>query len=591
MTVISFLIVESVVGGVALGSISVVENVFQTVEIRQPFQSLRVVGDDISQTGGGGDPSTTISADLSTSEIVSIVGTQDIFKTCSSRLVVLVDWQNIGQPDTIIGLSSQGQFLNIPFDIVSRANEALLAENFIVQLRANCDPIVSGTGQELDYRIRGGDTISIKFTSTDINSQIKTVATKTIPVGTINFQRESGDDPLKIQEGCTDNCGIFVGNERILGTAIIPASSLDNAVKTTSSFITRSTIALQSGSILVEIPFISNAIGSTYQNEVNLNKDALTTSFSTKFIPAGQISIPIVTDDTLNIQIVDINPRVIVKDNESASDISLLTVKAQLNQFETDEPSPRCFVKNVSTGATVAGQTMTTDSSTGLSTVFKCTLRIPNSTPTGTYKVEVSSTATENFLQKRGSASDTVEIKLDVTAKGSGEDDPLTCPEGSKVIEDVNGLNNEDLLQTKSNLEKKRQDNTINQCEIERLAVVNSEIAERGLGSEELPEPKEEQKLQCKQGESQVKTSSGVPACVPTGFTNLFPEFKVCAPDETTDLNASPPRICVPPILFSLFSNPIQILFIGVGLMVVIGIVKIGAWALGGQKGGIKSSL
>ena len=231
-------------------------------------------------------------------------------------------------------------------------------------------------------------------------------------------------DPVKVFEGCLTNCGLFIGNERIIGKNVkVTEQEIENVLRPTKDFETR--IVFQLGGVIhIEIPYLSDKLNDTFI--VNIPIDQLTVRNSMDLeIDIDQPVTVVGTNLSTKITSINLglsgNNGVLKTDGSTSSE--LIRVFISVNNWTEQEGKPTCSAissRTVQPIFTVSSITAQEESlargSDGVNSFFECRLRMPNNAPLGEYEIRAGTEATN-----RAEATSTIEVVRD----GSGQ-----CSEG-----------------------------------------------------------------------------------------------------------------------------------------------------------------
>jgi len=475
-----------------------------------------------------------------------------------------------GQPP--IDLNTQFQTFSQLFGFTVTTRSGGVVETFTSEPRLRCDVIEALDGTRLDYRVTT-QSLKLNVFTYDEGGSRKLVSSVSngLSAPVIFNDRPDGFDPISNMKG------LFIGNERAIGRAIVTqASSVENVLNPSSTISTRVELRLD-GNLLIEIPFLSQQAGQIFRVNVPIN-DALVHNSLSIIIPIAPEKEPVLGED-LTIAITNISPSVF--DTSGRDRIKLLKVTVRTNDFGSNETNPICTVFKggrdrsgaIISTTSIAQATSTFQSSGGVDTIFLCTLKIGEDIPLGTYSVRAETNASN-----RPATWSTFEVTRTNPSCGTGEkfdiglqicvDDPTTptppdngdpttkpcysCPPESKVFRTI------PIGDT---------------CPI----------------------------LMCPDGTTTVDTpickADGKPATkTATSFTcdrdggngnglGIFPTFIDCE-REGRDADPELGEICVPSIIFFLFTG-LNFLYVGITFIIIIIVLALIAKGINRQRSGV----
>lgn len=424
------------------------------------------------------------------------------------------------------------------------------------------------------------------------------------------------------------NTGIFIGSERALCAKdahgvvaepfIIQASEIENGKGNIAGvegdgkeFETTLTVRMTGGTIILEVPFLSDELGKPF-----IAREALD-----QFLSRQVLSFTV--DKLVEVDPEDVTPpptgvtRTIVTDTFSPTkiDVALLsesdrtvTWRIKLNSYDNSEGIPKMEVRKVFclseilAGCSNFGSSLTASipfkdaGFSGTSKIFEGKWIVPTGQTLGTYELTVELGSRSNDVTKK------VEVIQSAKDAPSREPDSSgNCGRGEQKVQDKDGKDIcvaecadnllWDLVQ-QACAEKAVCPNTGKAPEIvdgEPKCVedpISGGICRSGLTFNQQTETCEGETTQipeCDEGEEVVNIHSGGYSCQPKqDFSNLF-KIIAC----TDKIGFTDDGLCLPPIIAGLLQNPMQLVFAGIGLIVVIVILKFLWNSVNRSRGGI----
>ncbi len=432
---------------------------------------------------------------------------------------------------------------------------------------------------------------------------------------------------------------IFIGSERALCATdphgvvaepfIIQASEIENGKGNIAGvkgegkeFETTLSIRMTGGTIILEVPFLSDELGEPF-----IAREALD-----QFLSRQVLSFTV--DKLVDIDPEDVPPpptgvsRTIVTDTFSPTkiDVALLsesdrtvTWRIKLNSYDNSEGIPQmeirklfCLTITTDRGCTNIGSSLTATINfkdagfSGTSKVFEGKWVVPSGQTLGTYGLEVSMPTRDNDVSKR------VEVVQSAKDAQSTEPDASgNCGRGEQKVQDKDGKDIcvaecadnllWDLIQ-QACAEKAICPNTGKLPEVvdgEPKCVedpTTGGICREGLNFNQDTGRCEGETItqipECKDNEQLVNLGGGKTECQPQKdfcsqifgipCSNLF---KVIA--CTDKIGLTDDGICVPPLIAGLFENPIQLIYVGIGFIVVLVLGKFLWNSVNRSRGGI----
>ena len=429
------------------------------------------------------------------------------------------------------------------------------------------------------------------------------------------------------------NSGIFIGSERALCAKdahgvvpepfIIQASEIENGkvvdgvnIKGVESegkeFETTLSIRMTGGTIILEVPFLSDALGKPF-----IAREALD-----QFLSRQVLSFTV--DNLVDIPPEDVTPpptgvdRTIVTDTFSPTkiDVALLsdsdrtvTWRIKLNSYDNSEGIPKMEVFKVfcinfaildctNFGSSLTASIPFKDAGfSGTSKIFEGKWVVEKGQTLGTYELTVKLGSRSNDVLKK------VEIVQSAKDAPSREPDPNgNCGRGEQIVQDKDGKDIcvaecadnliWDLIQQACAV-KGVCPNTGKLPEIVdgepkcvedptggglcREGLTFNQNTEKCEGETKTPTP------ECDEGEQVVNIQSGGYSCQPK--TDFLKFFKIIA--CTDKIGFTDAGICLPPTVANLFQNPIQLVYIGIGLIILLVVGKFLWNSINRSRGGI----
>jgi len=420
---------------------------------------------------------------------------------------------------------------------------------------------------------------------------------------------------------------IFIGNERAICAKdvngvvaepfIITAEELEQRIGSAGKeFETTLIIRPTFGTSLLEIPFLSQQLGEPFVS-INGIDQTITKQFlsftvdnlSDEIDPEDVTPPP--TGVTRTIKTVSFNPVKIDIANLEEEDRTV-TWRIALNSYDTSEGTPVIVVRadpskgipiiqaifGISTTATFP---MRDAGISGDSRLFEGEWVVPLGQTLGSYELKVSMVSRNNDVAKI--------VEVVQKAEDAPKETPVDgqCKSGQQLVEDKDGTNicvaecAGDLIWDKFQ----------SACAVEAmctgdLKIIEAEDGSKSCGKDPIPEVPDDQKcdpelffnsetnkceipttnpvIKCKEGEQLVNTGGGRTSCIPA-----LPDFiKLLTPIACVDkIGFTDEGFCLPATIVGFFQNPIQLIFIGIGLIVVILVLKFLFRQVNKQRGGI----
>lgn len=413
---------------------------------------------------------------------------------------------------------------------------------------------------------------------------------------------------------------IFIGSERaicakdangvIADPFIITADEVESRLGdiTGKEFETTLTIRMTGGTIILEVPELSRLLGEPFIARTALDQflSRQVLSFSVnnldKVDPTEIEPAPVGVTRTITLD--SFSPVKIDVAKLSASDRTV-TLRIKLNSYDATEGIPQMIVKkSVQSlfGQTTLGQPITAQINmedagvSGLSRIFEGKWVVPTGQSLGTYQIKVSMQSRTNDLVKS--------VEIVQNAKDAPSDIPINgrCGSGQQLVLDKDGM---DICVAEC------ADNLIwdvvqNACaeeafctagltkEIDSSGKINcvedpimEGICREGLTFNQNTNKCEQETTthipECKDDEQLNNLGGGNYECVPK-----LDIVKLLTPIACVDkIGFTDEGFCLPPTIAGLFQNPIQIIYVGIGFIIFLVVIKILFNAVNRQRGGI----
>ena len=418
--------------------------------------------------------------------------------------------------------------------------------------------------------------------------------------------------------------GIFIGSERAICAKdvngvvaepfIITADELEQRIESSGKeFETTLIIKPTFGTSLLEIPFLSQQLSESFVSTNGIDQ-FVTRQFLSFTVdnledttPAPEDIVPAPEGVVRGIKTISFDPVKIdianLEDEERT-----VTWRIALNDYDQSEGTPSILVKAEKTGfaslfptGTTASFLMKDAGISGDDRLFEGEWIVQSGQTLGSYKLTVSMVSRVNDVVKI--------VEVVQKAEDAPKDSPVggECKTGQQLVEDKDGTNicvaecAGDLIW----------DKFASACAIEAvctgdLKIIVAEDGSKSCGKDVNPNAPDDQKCDqelflntetnkceipitnppvvCKEGEQLVNTGGGRTSCIPElpDFVKLFTPIACADKIGFTDAG-----FCLPPTIVGFFQNPIQLVYIGIGLIVVILILKFLFNAVNRQRGGL----
>ena len=502
---------------------------------------------------------------------------------CKLKMNTVVDLK--GQPSFELNTQFQPLSPLVPTaQLTTRSGAELI--DFVSEPRLACDVILANNGDRLEYKVTT-QNLRLKVSTYDQNGNLVAVQTKSNGLSSPVLFTDNSREVDKI----SGQTGIFIGNERPIGSKVTTlAVDIENKLNPSSTLSTRVEFRL-SGDLLIEIPFLSNALGQTFRVTATISDEQI--------INAMTVVLPVenpttVGGDDLKITITNINPSNLVTDGTTS--LELVKASIRVSDFGSNESRPICTVhKQLQSGSfgsgggissiSIASATGTFQSTNTIGTVvnsnFLCTLKIFNDIPLGTYVIKAKTnavdrpTATSSFVVTQKLTTCTPPLVLDKDTKKC-VDQPDTGGNGD------NGGNGEEVTQKPCySCPDSAGQTTVfrtvpidNMCPILQCAGGGTTIDTPICEADGLPATKTQTSFTCDRGNG----GNG-------GFGGIFPSFIDCS-GEGRVADPELGEICVPSIIFFLFTG-LNFLWVGLGFIVIIIIMALIVKGINKQRSGV----
>lgn len=413
-----------------------------------------------------------------------------------------------------------------------------------------------------------------------------------------------------------DQTSIFIGSERALCAKdangvvaepfVVTADEIESRLGSDADFDTTLNIRITSGTLILEVPFISEALGEPFISRQGIDQFlsrqvlSYTVDFEEEEDPTDVEPAPSGVTRTITLDSFDpVKIDVANLEDEERT----VTMRIKLNSYDISEGTPKMVIKkdSIITGTAFAPVTATITMKdagiSGLTRIFEGKWVVPTGQSLGTYQMKVSMDSRTNDLAKL----------VEIVQKA--EDAPSTsadngCSSGQQQVSDENG--NQicvaecadnliwDVIQQAcaqkascaEGLEFEINDQGKKVC-VDKSSTSTNGMCRDGLNFNSQTERCEQSTTttipKCKAGESLVNTGGTTQSCT------KLPDFgKLLTPIACTDkIGFTEQGFCLPPFLVGLFQNPIQLLFIGVGAIIFIVIIKFLINSINRSRGGL----
>lgn len=415
-----------------------------------------------------------------------------------------------------------------------------------------------------------------------------------------------------------DQVSIFIGSERaicatdpngvIADPFIVTAKEIESKLGDIAGkqFETTLTIVMTGGTIILEVPHISDLLGEPFIARTALDQ----------FLSRQVLSFTV--DNLVDTPPEDVTPpptgidRTIVTESFNPVKIDIadlsdadrtVTLRIKLNSYDSSEGVPQMIIKKTSILGTFGQPTtaqinMQDAGVSGVSRVFEGKWIVNTGQSLGTYEVKVSMATRDNDVVKS--------VEVVQKAEDAPKDTPTNgmCLSGQQLVEDKNGNDicvaecadslEWDLVQQACAqtafcradlmLSTDEQGNPV--C-IKETTTPTSGECESGLtfnqNTQKCEAPTKTTTPKCDEGETLINTGGSTYSCTKLPDFAKFLTPIACA----NKIGFTDEGFCLPPTIVGFFQNPIQILYIGIGIIVVILVLKFLFRAVNRQRGGI----
>jgi len=419
---------------------------------------------------------------------------------------------------------------------------------------------------------------------------------------------------------------IFIGSERALCARdvngvvaepfIITADELEQRIESAGKeFETTLIIRPTAGTLILEVPFISQQIGEPFVS-INGIDQTVTKQFLSFTVdnlsdePDPADITPPPTGVTRTLKTISFNPvKIDVANLED--DERTVTWRISLNSYDSSEGIPNIVVKadqsssNLLTqvlfpSGTSASFPMRDAGISGDSRLFEGKWIVPTGQSLGTYELTVSMVSRINDLAKV--------VEVVQSAEDAPRDEPDSsgnCKRGQQLVQDFDG-NSICVAECADSL---IWDKIQSACAVEAsctgdLVIITKDDGTKTCGKPpitegmcdegldfiqdtmqcEAPTSPPPPKVTCNDNEQLVNTGGGTASCFPK-----LPDFiKALTPIACVDkIGFTEEGFCLPPVIVGLFQNPIQLIYVGIALIILIVVIKIISKTITRSRGGI----
>ena len=415
---------------------------------------------------------------------------------------------------------------------------------------------------------------------------------------------------------------IFIASERaicakdangvVADPFIVTATEIESRLGDISGkqFETTLTIVMTGGTIILEVPHLSDQLGQPFIARTALDqflsRQVLSFTVDNLVDPEPEDVTPPPTGIDRTIVTESFNPVKIDIADLSDSDRTV-TLRIKLNSYDTSEGTPQMIVrKSIQSlfGQTSLGQPITAQINmqdagvSGVSRIFEGKWIVSTGQSLGTYQVKVSMDSRDNDVRKS--------VEVVQKAEDAPSDTPTNgmCLSGQQLVEDKDG-NDICVTECADNLKYDiiqqacaqtavclgdlmlSTDEQGNPVCIKETTTPTSGVCEQGLtlnqNTMKCEAPTKTTTPTCDQNETLVNTGGSTYSCLP------IPDFvSILTPIACSDkIGFTDEGFCLPPTIVGLFQNPIQLIYIGIALIVVIIILKVLINAVNRQRGGL----
>ncbi len=418
---------------------------------------------------------------------------------------------------------------------------------------------------------------------------------------------------------------IFIGSERALCARdvngvvaepfIVTAEEIESRIQSAGKeFETTLIIRPTAGTIILEIPFISEQLGQPFVS-INGIDQTVTKQFVSFRVdnlsvqPDPEDVTPPPTGVTRTLRTISFDPtKIDIADLEEEQ--RTVTWRIALNSYDSSEGIPNIVVKVDQSSSNLLTQVFGTAGTSatfpmrdagisGGDRLFEGKWIVPSGQSLGTYELTVSMGSRTNDIARV--------VEVVQKAEDAPRDEPDAngnCERGQQRVQDLEG-NDICVAECADNL---LFDNVLSACAQEAtctgdLVIVTNEDGTKNCGKPPITEgmcdaglefnqntemcvvtTKTQPKNTCNDNEVLVNTGGATQSCVPE-----IPDFiKALTPIACVDkIGFTEQGFCLPQVIVSLFQNPIQLIYVGIALIILIVVLKIILKTITRSRGGI----
>jgi hypothetical protein len=416
-----------------------------------------------------------------------------------------------------------------------------------------------------------------------------------------------------------DEVSIFIASERAICATdpngvvadpfIVTGQEIESRLGDISGkqFETTLTIVMTGGTIILEIPHISDQLGEPFIARTALDQflSRQVLSFTVDNLvdtPPEEVTPPPTGIDR-TIVTESFNPvKIDIADLSDAD--RTVTLRIKLNNYDSSEGVPQMIIKKTSIigtlGQPVTAQINMQDAGvSGVSRIFEGKWIVNTGQSLGTYEVKVSMESRDNDVVKS--------VEVVQKAEDAPKETPTNgmCLSGQQLVEGDDGndicvadcadnLKWDIVQQACAQSAVCREGLTLSTDEqgnpvcIDETTTPTSGECENGLtlnqNTMKCEAPTKTTTPTCEDNETLVNTGGVTYSCIPE-----LPDFiKLLTPIVCSDkIGFTDEGFCLPATIVGLFQNPIQLVYVGIGLIILIVILKVVSNAITRQRGGI----
>ncbi len=416
-----------------------------------------------------------------------------------------------------------------------------------------------------------------------------------------------------------DEVSIFIASERAICATdpngvvadpfIVTGQEIESRLGDISGkqFETTLTIVMTGGTIILEIPHISDQLGEPFIARTALDQflSRQVLSFTVDNLvdtPPEEVTPPPTGIDR-TIVTESFNPvKIDIADLSDAD--RTVTLRIKLNNYDSSEGVPQMIIKKTSIigtlGQPVTAQINMQDAGvSGVSRIFEGKWIVNTGQSLGTYEVKVSMESRDNDVVKS--------VEVVQKAEDAPKETPTNgmCLSGQQLVEGDDGndicvadcadnLKWDIVQQACAQSAVCREGLTLSTDEqgnpvcIDETTTPTSGECENGLtlnqNTMKCEAPTKTTTPTCEDNETLVNTGGVTYSCIPE-----LPDFiKLLTPIVCSDkIGFTDEGLCLPATIVGLFQNPIQLVYVGIGLIILIVILKVVSNAITRQRGGI----